>query len=55
MSRLLVSDEPQTIIAPLLPPEPPKLKGGRPHLDNRKFLPGMIFFEERQWLGTLAQ
>lgn len=43
MSKLLVSDEVWAIIAPLLPPEPPKPKGGRPRLDDRKVLTGIIF------------
>jgi transposase len=43
MSKLLVSDELWAIIAPLLPPEPPKPKGGRPRLDDRTVLTGIIF------------
>lgn len=43
MSKLLVSDELWAIIAPLLPPEPPKPKGGRPRLDDRRVLTGIIF------------
>jgi transposase len=43
MSKLLVSDELWAVIAPLLPPEPPKLQGGRPRLDDRKVLTGIIF------------
>src|SRR6478752_6798214 len=43
MSKLLVSDDLWAIIAPLLPPEPPKPKGGRPRLDDRKVLTGIIF------------
>src|SRR5690242_20452506 len=43
MSKLLVSDELWAVIAPLLPKEPPKLKGGRPRLDDRKVLTGIIF------------
>jgi len=38
-----VSDELWAVIAPLLPPEPPKPKGGRPRLDDRKVLTGIIF------------
>jgi transposase len=43
MSKPLVSDEPWTIIEPLLPPEPPKPKGGRPRVPNRAALTGIIF------------
>jgi transposase len=43
MSKLLVSDELWAVIAPLLPPEPPKARGGRPRLDDRKVLTGIIF------------
>jgi hypothetical protein len=35
-----VSDELWTIIAPLLPPEPPKPKGGRLRIPDRACLPG---------------
>ena len=43
MSKLLVSDELWAVIAPLLPPEPPKPQGGRPRLDDRRVLTGIIF------------
>ena len=43
MSKLLVSDDLWAVIAPLLPPEPPKPKGGRPRLDDRRILTGIIF------------
>ena len=43
MSKLLVSDELWAVIAPLLPPVPPKPKGGRPRLDARRVLTGIIF------------
>jgi transposase len=43
MSKLLVSDDLWAVIAPLLPPEPPKPKGGRPRLDGRNALTGIIF------------
>src|SRR5262245_29207196 len=43
MNKLLVSDELWAVIAPLLPPEPPKPKGGRPRLEDRKVLTGIIF------------
>jgi transposase len=43
MSKLLVSDDLWAVIAPLLPAESPKPKGGRPRLDDRKVLTGIIF------------
>jgi transposase len=43
MSKPLVSDELWEVIAPLLPPERPKPKGGRPPIDNRAALTGIIF------------
>jgi transposase len=43
MMKQLVSDELWTIIEPLLPPEPPKLKGGRPRVSDRAALAGIIF------------
>jgi transposase len=43
MSKLLVSDELWAVMAPLLPAEPAKPKGGRPRLDDRKVLTGIIF------------
>jgi transposase len=43
MSTLLVSDELWAVIAPLLPPKPSKPKGGRPRLEDRKVLTGIIF------------
>jgi len=43
MSKELVSDELWEIIKPLLPPEPPKPKGGRPRLDDRAALSGIVF------------
>ncbi|WP_430228733.1 transposase, partial [Nitrosomonas communis] len=39
----MVSDELWAIIEPLLPPEPPKPKGGRPRVPNRAVLTGIIF------------
>src|SRR5262245_61308128 len=48
MSKLLVSDALWTLIAPLLPPEQPKPKGGRPRIPDRAALTGILFvFEER--------
>jgi transposase len=43
MKRPLVTDELWAAIEPLLPPEPPKPKGGRPRCDNRVALAGIIF------------
>ena len=43
MSKPLVSDDLWTAIEPLLPAEPPKLKGGRPRCDDRAALAGIIF------------
>jgi transposase len=37
----LVSDEIWEVIEPLLPPEPPKLKDGRPRLSDRAALEGI--------------
>jgi transposase len=41
--RPLVSDELWAIIEPLLPPERPKPKGGRPPVPNRAALTGILF------------
>ena len=43
MAKPLISDELWQIIEPLLPPEPPKPKGGRPRLSNRAALSGIVF------------
>lgn len=43
MAKELVSDELWQIIEPLLPEEPPKPEGGRPRVDNRATLTGIIF------------
>lgn len=43
MSKLLVSDEMWAVVEPLLPPEPPKPKSGRPRVPNRAALSGIIF------------
>ena len=43
MSKLLVSDDLWAAIAPLLPPELPKPKGGRPRLADRAALTGILF------------
>ena len=43
MAKQLVSDELWGIVEPLLPPEPPKPKAGRPRVDDRAALTGIIF------------
>jgi transposase len=43
MAKELVSDELWEIIEPLLPREPPKPEGGRPRVDDRAALTGIIF------------
>jgi transposase len=44
MSMPLISDGLWTIVAPLLPPEPPKPKGGRPpSIADRAALTGIVF------------
>jgi transposase len=43
MGRELVTDELWEIIEPLLPPEPPKPKGGRSRVPDRAVLTGIIF------------
>jgi len=43
MVKQLVSDELWKIVEPLLPEEPPKPQGGRPRIDDRAALTGIIF------------
>lgn len=43
MAFTLVSDELWNRIRPLLPPEPPKPKGGRPRVSDRACLTGIVF------------
>jgi transposase len=43
MSKQLVSDELWNVIAPLLPPEPAKPRGGRPRVPDRAALTGILF------------
>src|SRR5258707_3634001 len=43
MNQVVVSDKLWAIIAPLLPPERPKLKGGRPRVAARAVLTSIIF------------
>ena len=42
MAKELVRDELWEVIDPLLPEEPPKPKGGRPRIDDRAALTGII-------------
>lgn len=43
MAKPLVRDELWELIEPLLPPEPPKPKGGRPRVPDRAALTGILF------------
>ena len=43
MAKLLVPDDLWAVIAPLLPPERPKPKGGRPPIPDRAALTGILF------------
>ena len=43
MPKPLVSDGLWELIEPLLPPEPPKPKGGRPRVSDRAALTGILF------------
>ena len=43
MAKKLVSDELWEVVEPLLPPEPDKSNGGRPRIDDRAALTGIIF------------
>ena len=43
MAKPLISDELWKVIEPLLPPEPPKPKGGRPRISDRAALTGIVF------------
>jgi len=43
MARPLISDEFWALVEPLLPKRPPRPKGGRPPLDDRKTLTGIAF------------
>jgi transposase len=43
MAKELVTDELWEAIEPLLPKEPPKPRGGRPRIDDRAALTGILF------------
>jgi transposase len=43
MAKELVTDELWEVIEPLLPEEPPKPHGGRPRIDDRAALTGILF------------
>jgi transposase len=43
MAKKRVTDELWEVIEPLLPEEPPKPKGGRPRIDDRAALTGILF------------
>jgi hypothetical protein len=43
IAKELVTDEVWEIIEPLLPPEPPKPRGGRPRVPDRAALTGIVF------------
>ena len=43
MAKPLVTDELWEVVESLLPPEPPKTKGGRPRIDDRAALTGIVF------------
>ena len=43
MTKELVTDDLWEIVEPLLPPEPPKPRGGRPRVPDRATLTGIVF------------
>ena len=43
MAKALVSDQLWALLAPLLPPPRPRPKGGRPPVEDRKALSGILF------------
>jgi len=46
MAKPLLPDELWEIIEPILPPPPPRPKGGRPPVEGRKALTGILFVLE---------
>ena len=46
MAKVLVTDELWEQIGPLLPPEPPKPKGGRPRIPDRQALTGVLLVSQ---------
>jgi transposase len=42
MSKLLLLDDLWAVMKPLIPPEPPKPKGGRPRISDRAALTGIL-------------
>jgi transposase len=56
MAKPLVTDDLWEIVRPLLPPEPPKPKGGRPRVPDRAALTGILFVLKTgipwEWLPT---
>lgn len=43
MSKPFLLDDLWAVVEPLIPPEPSKLKGGRPRVDDRAALTGILF------------
>ena len=43
MAKPLLSDDLWAVVEPLLPPEPPKPRGGRPRVPDRACLTGILF------------
>jgi transposase len=43
MAKPLLPDDVWDAVRPLLPPRPPSVKGGRPRLDDRRALTGVLF------------
>ena len=52
MSKLLVTDALWAVVEPLLPPEPPKPKGGRLRVPARAALPGSSRARARVEVGS---
>jgi transposase len=43
MTKPLLADDLWAVVEPLLPPEPPKPRGGRPRISDRAALTGILF------------